>query len=59
MTMLVREGKTLFFNTPKEARRFLKCSQVEYECALDLGKASDGWCVDETIGQRKRGKKND
>ncbi|MDE5581809.1 MAG: hypothetical protein K2I95_10380 [Treponemataceae bacterium] len=57
--MLVREGETLFFDTPKEARRFLKCSQVEYECALDLGKSIDGWCVDETIGRRKRRKKND
>lgn len=38
MTMLVREGETLFFDKPKDARRFLKCSQFEYECALDLGK---------------------
>lgn len=59
MTMLVREGETLFFDKPKDARRFLKCSQFEYECALDLGKVLNGWCVDETIVRRKRGKKND
>lgn len=54
MTMLVREGETLFFDTPSDARRFLKCSQYEYECALDLGKPVNGWCVDTTIEPRKR-----
>ncbi len=54
MTMLVREGETLFFDKPKDARRFLKCSQTEYECALDLGKAIDGWCIDMTIEPKRR-----
>lgn len=62
MIMLIKPEQTLFFNSPKEARRFLKCSQTEYECALDLGKTINGWAVDETIEpkkRRRRRKKND
>lgn len=54
MIMLMKPERTLFFDTQKDARQFLKCSQYEYECALDLGKTVNGWCVDVTIEPRKR-----
>ena len=54
MIMLIKLEKTLYFYTAKEARRFLKCSQYEYEAAMDLGKEIQGWCIDETIEPRKR-----
>ena len=54
MIMLIKPEQTLFFDSPKDARHFLKCSQTEYECAMDLGKEIQGWGIDETIEPRKR-----
>lgn len=62
MIMLIKPKQTLFFDSPKDARHFLKCSQSQYEAALDLGKLLNGWCIDEVIAPRKRRrrtKKND
>lgn len=53
MIMLIKPKQTLFFDSPKDARHFLKCSQSQYEAALDLGKPLNGWCIDEVIAPRK------
>lgn len=60
MIMLISSGQTLFFNNASEARKFLKISQVEYEAAFDLGKAINGWTIDETIEPiKRRGRKKE
>lgn len=58
MIMLIKPKQTLFFDSPKDARHYLKCSQLQYEAALDLGKPLNGWCIDEVIAPRKTKKEN-
>ena len=62
MIMLIKPEQTLFFDSPKDARHYLKCSQSQYETALGLVKPLNGWCIDEVIApikRRRRTKKKD